>query len=228
MFENITGIEYKEWRELLMIHKFAVDEMRTRLNNLDEEFQTIHDYNPIEHISYRVKTYDRITEKLQRLGLAPSVENAKKNIFDIAGIRIICAFTADIFDVFEMIKAQSDLEILEVKDYIDTPKENGYKSLHVHVEIPVYLSSGVIRTRIEIQLRTIAMDFWASVEHKLYYKYKGKSPDNIRAELKECADLISELDDRMYTLKKLILCLENDDSENCMGEAYISNYFKEG
>lgn len=227
MFENIMGIEVKEWRELLMVHKFAVDEMRTRLNNLDEEFQTIHDYNPIEHISYRVKTHDRITEKLSRLGLEPTVDNAKNNIFDIAGIRIICAFTADIFDVFEMIKAQSDLKIMEVKDYIATPKENGYKSLHVHVEIPVYLSSGVVKTRIEIQLRTIAMDFWASVEHKLYYKYKGKSPDSIRAELKECADLISELDDRMYTLKELILCLENGDSKPCTGTSYKSDYFKE-
>lgn len=227
MVDNYLNEETLEWRELLMIHKFAVDEMRTRLNNLDEEFQTMHDYNPIEHISYRVKNPDRIREKLERIGLDPSVENAKEHLFDVAGIRIICAFTADIFDVFKMIEAQSDLKILQVKDYIAAPKENGYKSLHVHVQIPVYLSKGVIETRVEIQLRTIAMDFWASVEHKLYYKYKGKSPTTIQAELKECADLISELDNRMYTLKKLILCLENNSEEVCLNDLYVDEYFKE-
>lgn len=227
MFESLLTDELQPWRELLLIHKFAVDEIRTRLNNLDEEFQNIHDYNPIEHITFRVKHPNKIQEKLLRLNLEPTIENARSQIFDIAGIRIICAFTKDIYDVYEMIRGQSDLKVVEVKDYIEHPKENGYKSLHVHIEVPVYLSNGVVRTRVEIQLRTIAMDFWASVEHKLYYKYRDKSPSRIQVELKECADLISELDDRMFALKQLITCLESDSGGKCYEENYIAAYFRE-
>lgn len=204
MYEALLTEEMKPWRDLLMVHKFAVDEIRMRLSILDEEFRTLRDYNPIEHIRYRVKKPNSIIEKLQRIGLEPTIENAKNNIFDIAGIRIICAFTADIYKVVELLEQQSDITVVQIKDYIKSPKDNGYKSLHVHVEYPVFLSSGIVPTRVEIQLRTIAMDFWASIEHKIYYKYREKAPDHIQMQLKNCADMIALLDDRMYELKQTI------------------------
>lgn len=210
MYEALMTEEMKPWRELLLVHKFAVEEIRTKLNILDEEFRNIHDYNPIEHIRDRVKKPNSIIEKLERIGLEPTIENARHHIFDIAGIRIICAFTADIYSVVDLLSRQSDIKIVEVKDYIKCPKPNGYKSLHVHIEYPVFLSSGTVPTRVEIQLRTIAMDFWASLEHKIYYKYREKAPGNIQEQLKECADLISNLDDRMYNLKQEIITLEQN------------------
>lgn len=214
MYEALLTDEMKPWRDLLLVHQFAVEEIRTKLNILDEEFKNIHDYNPIEHIRYRVKKPQSIKEKLQRIGFEPTIDNAKKHIFDIAGIRIICAFTADIYNVLELLSKQSDFKIVEIKDYIKYPKENGYKSLHVHIEYPVFLSSGVVPTRVEIQFRTIAMDFWASIEHKIYYKYREKAPKMIQSELKGCADLISSLDDRMYNLKQIIKDLEENNPQN--------------
>ena len=213
MYEALLTEDMKPWRDLLLVHQFAVDEIRTKLNILDEEFKNIHDYNPIEHIRYRVKKPQSIKEKLIRIGFEPTIENAKKHIFDIAGIRIICAFTADIYNVLGLLSLQSDFKIVEIKDYIKFPKENGYKSLHVHIEYPVLLSSGVVPTRVEIQFRTIAMDFWASIEHKIYYKYREKAPKMIQSELKGCADLISSLDDRMYHLKQVIRELEDKEPE---------------
>lgn len=208
MYEALLTEEMRPWRDMLLVYKFAVEEIKTKLTILDEEFSSIHDYNPIEHIRYRVKKPDSIREKLVRIGLEPTIENARTNIFDIAGIRIICAFTADIYKVVDLLSQQSDINIVEVKDYIKNPKENGYRSLHVHIEYPVFLSSGTVPTRVEIQLRTIAMDFWASIEHKIYYKYREKAPGDIQTHLKECADMITKLDNRMYQLKNDIIELE--------------------
>lgn len=196
--------EMKPWRDLLLVHKFAAEEVYLKLQILDEEFRSIHDYNPIEHIKYRVKKPNSIIDKLQRRGYEPTIENARKYIYDIAGIRIICAFTADIYKVYELIKNQDDLEVVEIKDYIASPKENGYMSLHVHVEVPVFLSSGAVKIRIEIQIRTIAMDFWASLEHKIYYKYRNQAPEHITRRLKICADMITTLDSRMLQIKEEI------------------------
>lgn len=221
MYETLMSEEMKPWRDLLLVHKFAVEEIKTKLNILDEEFGNIHDYNPIEHIRYRVKKPESIFEKLERLGLEPTIENAKNNIFDIAGIRIICAFSADIYKVVDLLSQQSDIKIVNTKDYIKHPKSNGYRSLHVHIEFPVFLSSGTVPTRVEIQLRTIAMDFWASIEHKIYYKYREKAPDHIQSQIKDCADLISNLDKRMYNLKQQIEGLEeNENFEEDQEEFY--------
>lgn len=212
MFETFMTDDMKPWRDLLLVHKFAIEEIKMKLTILDEEFANIHDYNPIEHIRYRLKKPVNIIEKLERIGLEPTIENARTKIFDIAGIRIICAFTADIYAVLKLIERQSDMKIVDIKDYIKNPKPNGYKSLHVHVEFPVFLSSGVVPTRVEIQIRTIAMDFWASVEHKIYYKFREKAPNDIQLQLKECADIISQLDDRMFKLKQDIRGLEKDQN----------------
>lgn len=208
MYESLMTEEMKPWRDMLLVYKFAVEEIKTKLNILDEEFGNIHDYNPIEHIRYRVKKPDSIIEKLHRLGLEPTIENAKANIFDIAGIRILCAFSADIYNVVDLLSKQADVKVVEIKDYIKDPKENGYRSLHLHIEYPVYLSSGPVPTRVEIQFRTIAMDFWASIEHKIYYKYRDKAPGAIQDKLKDCADMISKLDSRMYKIKEAIENLE--------------------
>lgn len=221
MYEALMTEEMKPWRDLLLVHKFAVEEVKTKLEILDEEFRNIHDYNPIEHIRYRVKKPNSITEKLVRIGHEPTIENARKYIFDIAGIRIICAFTADIYRVVELLKNQNDINIVLVKDYIENPKPNGYKSLHVHIEIPVYLSSGVVSTRIEIQIRTISMDFWASLEHKIYYKYRNKAPEHIIDQLKLCANMISILDSRMLDIKNEITSL--DLSGETLNERVISS-----
>lgn len=211
MYEYFMPEEMKRWNDLLLIHKFAVEEIYTRLKILDEEFKNIHDYNPIEYIKYRVKEPKSIIEKLKRRGFEPSIINAKENIYDIGGLRIICAFTSDIYTVFNLIEKIEDLKIVEIKDYIKKPKANGYKSLHVHVETNVYLSSGVVKARIEVQIRTIAMDFWASLEHKIYYKYKNAAPSVISDQLKACANLITILDDRMLEIKHLITDLNEVD-----------------
>lgn len=212
MYEAMMTEEMKPWRDLLLQHKFAVDEIRTILNILDEEFRNVHDYNPIEHIRHRVKKPNNIMEKLNRLGLEPTVENATNKIFDIAGIRIVCAFTADIYRVLDLLQQHALIKVIEVRDYIENPKPNGYKSLHLHIEYPVYMSKGAVPTRVEIQLRTVAMDFWASVEHRIYYKYRDKAPGPIQDELVECAELISLLDERMYKLKSQIEGLDKDPS----------------
>ena len=221
MYEALLTEEMRPWRDMLLVYKFAVEEIKTKLTILDEEFGSIHDYNPIEHIRYRVKKPDSIREKLIRLGLEPTIENAKTNIFDIAGIRIICAFTADIYRVVELLSNQSDIKVVDVKDYIKHPKENGYRSLHLHIEFPVFLSSGAVPTRVEIQLRTIAMDFWASIEHKIYYKYREKAPGDIQTQLKDCADLITKLDNRMYHLKNDISGLVALDDEFVSENTFI-------
>jgi putative GTP pyrophosphokinase len=210
MYEALMTEEMKPWRDLLLVHKFAVEEMKTKLSILDEEFRNIHDYNPIEHIRYRVKKPNSIMEKLDRLGLEPTIENARMHLSDIAGIRIICSFTTDIYRVVELLEKQDDIKIVQIKDYIRNPKANGYKSLHLLVDVPVFLSSGAVPTRIEIQIRTIAMDFWASLEHKIYYKYRDKAPSKITDQLKVCANMISILDERMLDIKNEIGSLRDD------------------
>ncbi len=205
MYEEFSVEGMKSWRDLLLLHQFAVEEVNTKLQILDREFRFIHDYNPIEHIKFRVKKPPSIMDKLVRYGYEPTIDNARKYIMDIAGIRVICAFTSDIYKVYDLLRRQDDVKIIQVKDYIENPKKNGYMSLHVHVEVPVFLSSGPVPTCIEIQIRTIAMDFWASLEHKIYYKYRNKAPKQITDQLKECADMIAHLDTKMLDIKRQIM-----------------------
>jgi len=193
---------FKEWRELIFIHESAIEEVNTKLKILNNEFKIIHDHNPIEHIKTRVKKPDSIIEKLERKGYEVNIENAKTKISDIAGIRIICSFTDDIYNILEMIKSQDDIEVLKLKDYIKNPKDNGYRSLHLLIQLPIFLSSQTRMTKVEIQIRTIAMDFWASLEHKIYYKYQDDAPDKIPAKLKESAEMIKKLDQQMLSIKK--------------------------
>ena len=227
MYEALMTEEMKPWRDLLLVHKFAVEQIKTKLQILDEEFRNIHDYNPIEHIRYRIKKPNNIIEKLKRYGFEPTIENARKHLSDIGGIRIICSFTTDIYRVHELLDLQDDLNIVLIKDYIKNPKPNGYQSLHLHIEIPVYLSSGVVYTRIEVQVRTIAMDFWASLEHKIYYKFRNEAPKKMTDQLKLCANMISTLDKRMLSIKNEMLRYDEDkasgDYDETLNEEVISS-----
>ncbi len=201
------------WNTCMFLYRAALKEVNTKLEILNDEFQHVHKYNPIEHIKTRIKTYDSIVKKLKRYGFEVSVENMVKHINDVAGVRLICSFTSDIYQLAEMIGKQSDLRVLAIKDYIKYPKDSGYKSYHMLVAVPIFLSDSVVETKVEIQIRTIAMDFWASLEHKIYYKFEGNAPDYISGELKECADMISELDDKMLSLNATILNLLEEERQ---------------
>ena len=201
MNEYGKGAEKLTWDRLLLLNKFAVEEIYTKLRILNEEFSHEQQNNPIEHIKTRVKKKRSIVKKLKSKGLAPTPENASKHLMDIAGVRLICSFTSDIYRMLDALKKQDDLKVIKIKDYIESPKANGYQSLHMLVEVPVFLSGGSQNMCVEIQIRTIAMDFWASLEHKLYYKYDNQVPDHITDELKECAHIINDLDSRMLNIK---------------------------
>ncbi|MBQ7358881.1 MAG: GTP pyrophosphokinase family protein [Lachnospiraceae bacterium] len=180
---------------------------------LNDEFQHVHRYNPIEHIKARIKTPESIVKKLKRNGYESTISNMIDYVNDIAGIRIICSFTSDIFRIAEMIAEMKDIKVVSVKDYITYPKPSGYKSYHMLVTVPVYLSDRTVETKVEIQIRTVAMDFWASLEHKMHYKFEGDAPEHIKEELIECAKLVADLDDRMLTLNEEILAMSGEKEE---------------
>ena len=192
------------WKEVMLIYSSALKQISTKLEILNDEFQHVHRYNPIEHIKSRVKTPESIVKKLKKHGYESTIQNMVEYVNDIAGIRVICSFTSDIYQIAEMIRNQSDIKVISIKDYIVNPKKSGYKSYHMLVTIPVYLSDRIVDTKVEIQIRTVAMDFWASLEHKINYKFEGNAPDHIRNELVECARMVSELDERMLSLNEEI------------------------
>lgn len=197
----------------MMAYKFALDEINTKVHILQEEFRLMHEYNPIEHVNVRLKSPESILKKIQKRKLPYTLEAIKENITDIAGIRIICSFVSDIYRLKEMFERQSDLRIIEVKDYIAYPKDNGYQSLHIIMKVPVYLSDRCEEVYVEMQIRTIAMDFWASLEHKIYYKYNKKIPQRLIDELKEAAISAAELDHKMEKLNQEINILKQFDED---------------
>lgn len=201
------------WKTIMFLYNAALKEVETKLEILNNEFQHVHQYNPIEHIKTRIKSPESIVKKLKRYGYETSVENMIRYINDIAGVRLICSFTSDIYRLAAMIGKQSDLKVLSIKDYIKTPKESGYKSFHMLLSVPVFLSDSVVETKVEVQIRTIAMDFWASLEHKIYYKFEGHAPEYIREDLKACADMVSALDEKMLSLNEAIQeCVSNEEN----------------
>ena len=201
------------WKTIIFLYNAALKEVGTKLEILNDEFQHVHQYNPIEHIKTRIKTPESIVKKLRRYGHETSIENMVRYVNDIAGIRISCSFTSDIYLIADMISKQNDLTILARRDYMKNPKKSGYRSYHMLVTTPVFLSDSIIDTKVEIQIRTIAMDFWASLEHKIYYKFEGDAPDYISRELQECAQMVSELDDKMLSLNEAIqACLEVENT----------------
>lgn len=199
---EMTKLELEEWKDLLILYKFGLDEINTKLKILNEEFKYMYNHNPIEHLKSRVKDPAGIAEKLKRKGCAATKENARQYVQDIAGIRIISSFVSDIYKIYDMLNQQDDIRVIEVKDYIKKPKPNGYKSLHLILEIPVFLSNRTEMVKVEVQIRTVAMDFWAGIEHKLYYKYEKKVPDHLAGELLKAAETVHALDAKMGVLKK--------------------------
>ncbi len=178
----------------------AIKEVRTKLEILDDEFHMKFDHNPIHHMEYRLKSPSSIFEKLRRRNLPMTIEAIRENLFDVAGVRVICNYKDDIYRIADLLVAQDDIRLLKTKDYIAYPKENGYRSLHLVIEVPVFLSEERRVTPVEVQIRTIAMDFWASLEHQLKYKATGEVPSYVRDELYDCAVAIADIDERMQRI----------------------------
>ena len=189
------------YRELMSYYRCAMMEVSTKFNVLDEELSLQYDRNPIEAIKTRLKSPDSIMDKLSRRGLPFSAESIEHNLNDIAGVRVICAYISDIYMLRDALLQQDDIVLLQEKDYIKNPKPNGYRSLHLIVETPIFLHDQKKQMRVEVQFRTMAMDWWASVEHKLRYK-KPAAPEEVNSELKECAEISADLDKRLEKLRQ--------------------------
>lgn len=196
----------------LMVYKFGLDEVKTKIDILKQEFQYTHEYNPIEHVVSRIKSPESILKKVQKKGCELSFSSIRENINDIAGIRIICSFTSDIYKISDMLQKQNNMKIIECKDYIKNPKPNGYQSLHLILEVPVFLSDRTENVRVEVQIRTIGMDFWASLEHKIYYKCNMEVPEKLRDELMDAANTVRQLDMKMELLNNEIHELKESSS----------------
>lgn len=199
-----TNSPVESWTEVILVYNSALKEVGTKLEILNDEFQHVHRYNPIEHIKSRIKSSESIVKKLRRNGYESTIENMVEYVNDIAGIRVICSFASDIYRIASMLSNQNDIKVLAIKDYIKNPKPSGYKSYHMLVTVPIYLSDRIVHAKVEIQIRTVAMDFWASLEHKINYKFEGKVPQYIKEELVECAHMISDVDARMLNLNEQI------------------------
>ena len=195
LYEQAEKIE-----ELFLYNRCAIKEIQTKLEILNDELAMRTKRNPIETVSSRVKNPRSIVEKMERKGYPLTVESVWENLNDVAGVRVVCSFIEDIYDVAEMFMKQDDIEVLEVKDYIKNPKPNGYRSLHLIVQVPIFLSDKTLPMRVEVQIRTIAMDFWAALEHQLKYKRGIENAEQISVELKECAETISATDNRMQEI----------------------------
>lgn len=219
LFEDISEVQFirlmetgKKYMALMSRYRCAIMEVETKLRVLNEEFSNQYDRNPFESIKSRLKSPTSIIEKLQRQGIRVTedsiAEDIEANLNDVAGIRVVCSFQEDIYRLAELLARQDDVRILRIKDYIQNPKPNGYRSLHLILEIPVFLEEGKTFVKVEVQFRTIAMDFWASLDHKLRYKKNLTNEQEIAERLRRCADVISGLDDEMQNIRNMI-------EENC-------------
>ena len=207
MLNRITPREREmldHFLDIQFLYQAAIREVQTKLEILDSEFQTKHRRNPIHHMQSRLKSVTSIMEKLERRGFPLTIDSAVANLTDIAGVRVICSYIEDIYAIAEMLIRQDDIRVIKRRDYIQDPKENGYRSLHLVLEIPVFLQDGKELVPVEIQIRTIAMDFWASLEHSLRYKGITEIPADISEELHLAAMEIQSLDERMQAIHKRV------------------------
>ena len=208
-FLDFVNKNMKPIEKQMSYYQCAIMEVETKFKVLNEQYSLEYDRNPIEDIKSRVKSMESLIKKIRKKDIPLTLSSIEENIHDIAGVRVICSFPDDIYMLADCLLSQDDITLLEKKDYIKNPKESGYKSYHMLVSVPIFLSDSVVDTKVEIQIRTIAMDFWASLEHKIYYKFEGQAPEYISRELKECADMVSALDDKMLLLNEAILeCLK--------------------
>ena len=192
-------------------YQAAIRQVQTKLEILDDEFQMRHSRNPIHHMHSRMKTIQSMMDKLRRKQAELSIESAMQNLTDIAGIRVICNYVQDVYNVANLLTCQDDVHLVRARDYIQTPKENGYRSLHLIVAVPVFLAEGRVMVPVEVQIRTIAMDFWASLEHSLRYKALSSVPEDISAELKRSAEDIAALDQRMQSIHNRVDGLDDEN-----------------
>lgn len=209
--QNIESVDnekikdlFHNFQECMMMYSCAIREVRTKFEVLNDHLTVAYKRNPIEMIKSRVKKPDSIVEKLRRRNLEISTQSIMENLNDVAGVRVICSFVNDIYEVANMIASQDDVSVLEVKNYIENPKSNGYRSYHMIIEVPVFFANKKQFVKVEVQLRTIAMDFWASLEHSMKYKNHTENSEEIVRELKECAELIAEADLRMQAINEKI------------------------
>ena len=212
------------YRELMSYYRCAMMEVETKFNVLNEELSLQYDRNPIESIKTRLKSPESIAEKLQRRGFPLTVESIEENLNDIAGVRVICSFPSDIYQLADAFLKQDDITLLQRKDYIAEPKPNGYRSLHIVVDVPVYMSHGKLFTPVEIQIRTVAMDFWATLEHGIRYKATEEVPQKIVDELRECADVITATDYKMQEIFKVLQ--EVHDADDSYQEEIIPEFIQ--
>ena len=202
----------------------AIDLLTAKLNMINADLSRKKRHVVINQISSRVKTAESIYTKLIRKGLEPDFDTARAELKDLIGIRVVCPFEDEVYEVADRLKAQGDVQIIREKDYIKNPKESGYKSYHMLVSVPIFLSDSVVDTKVEIQIRTIAMDFWASLEHKIYYKFEGNAPEYISKDLQECAKMVSELDDKMLSLNEAIQeCIAQQDKDQIQMNEELMN-----
>lgn len=208
-FIDFVQENLKPVNTMMAYYQCAIMEVETKFKVLSEQYSLEYDRNPIESIKTRVKSMESLLKKIRRKNIPLTIDAIEENIQDIAGVRVICAFQDDIYKLAKCFLDQDDVILIQKKDYIASPKPSGYRSLHLIVKTPIFLKEGKKMITVEVQLRTIAMDFWASLEHKIYYKFEGQAPEYISRELKECADMVSALDDKMLSLNEAILeCLK--------------------
>ena len=195
---------------LMVDYSSALKILKTELEILSDEFEYNHKYNPVEHIKCRIKSYDSIVKKLEKKGLELTNENVVNYINDVVGVRVVCSFIPDVFEIVKVIENSKNIKILSKKDYINNPKDSGYSSFHLIVSVPVNLSTGVKYVKAEIQIRTIAMDFWASLDHKIRYKFKGDIPNEIQENMYKCALDINDLDQKMVDMNNQMRTIIED------------------
>lgn len=203
-----------EYAQIQRIYAAAIREIDARLQNLDSEFSLKHRHNPIHHIETRVKTLNSIIRKLHSIGCPISISSAKKTLHDIAGVRVVCCYVDDIYRIANLLLSQDDISLIMEKDYIKNPKDNGYRSLHIVVDVPVYMSRGKLFIPVEIQIRTVAMDFWATLEHGIRYKSSDDVPPSIVDELRSCANVITETDYKMQEIFKALQMVHDKVDES--------------
>ena len=204
--------EFAKLKELLLVYEWGYQTLLTKLHIIHEDFENFQESNPIDHIRGRIKAPESIASKLDRLGLEITAENAKKHIQDIAGIRIICPFARDIYHLIRLLHQVPGLNIIKEKDYVDTPKDSGYRSYHLIIETPIFYSGRTEHVVVEVQIRTEAMNFWATLEHEARYKYQNEIPKHLGDELVQCADRIAELDHRMFLIHENVLLGRSGES----------------
>lgn len=197
-------------KELMLKYSFALEVLKTEINILIKNYEYKNNYNPVEHIKSRIKSKESAIKKLDKKGYDLTYENLEKHVHDMVGIRIVCSFMSDVYEIINLIKGSKQFKILEEKDYINDPKDSGYSSYHINLLVPIHLDNKIEYVEAEVQVRTIAMDFWASLDHKIRYKFPSEIPDEVKEEMFNCSLDIRTLDDKMENLSQIMKKYNNN------------------